>query len=380
MIKYKISLFIVLAAAIYSCQRPVIKNFIPQPDKPITTANQNFSRTGMQEFIIQDSLKIMYNDDLKGLPFSSYLQYSGELIFTTHNGYLYFVSLDDFNNIRKAHIADGIMTTPSIQGETLFIAVNKGDEGLIAYNLRSGKINWDISGKLSQSSPVLTKRHVIHATLDGQIFAYNKLDGSRSWQVEYDDPVVNNLAMMGNDLIIASQNGKISNYDPETGSLKWSLKIAESVYASPIISSQFVYISTYSGSILQITIDNGEINNRYNANVELYKTPSLDSKTLYIPLANGNLIALDKTNLKIKWQQKLDSPFSSSILLGSMEIISGTESKMIYRLNKFTGEITQTLKLDGRLRTQPIYYMNKIYLSYEPDFLTVLSTKEESDD
>ena len=363
-----------------SCRKPIIKEFVLQPERPVITANQNFSRTGLQEFIIQDSLKILYSDDLIGLPFSSYLQYAGELIFTTHNGYLYFVSLNDFSDIRKTNIADGIGTAPSIHGKTLFLTVNKGDVGLIAYDMASGKIKWTIPGMLSQSSPVLTEMKVIHASINGSIIAYNILDGSRTWQVEYSGPILNNLAMTGKNLIVAGQDGNISNYNPETGVLNWALQLEGAIYASPVINSNFVFISTYSGSVIQIELNSGNIKNRFNGKVELFQTPVLDDQNLYILLANGKIIALDETNLNIKWQKQLDGPFSAPPLLASMEILVGTGSKKLYRLNKFTGDIIQILKLEGRPRAQPIYYKNKIYLSYEPDILTVLSTKRGSDE
>ena len=380
MIRSKKVFFIMAFLLLLSCRKPIIKEFVLQPERPVITANQNFSRTGLQEFIIQDSLKILYSDDLIGLPFSSYLQYAGELIFTTHNGYLYFVSLNDFSDIRKTNIADGIGTAPSIHGKTLFLTVNKGDVGLIAYDMASGKIKWTIPGMLSQSSPVLTEMKVIHASINGSIIAYNILDGSRTWQVEYSGPILNNLAMTGENLIVAGQDGNISNYNPETGVLNWALQLEGAIYASPVINSNFVFISTYSGSVIQIELNSGNIKNRFNGKVELFQTPVLDDQTLYILLANGKIIALDETNLNIKWQKQLDGPFSAPPLLASMEILVGTGSKKLYRLNKFTGDIIQILKLEGRPRAQPIYYKNKIYLSYEPDILTVLSTKRGSDE
>jgi len=372
--------YILILSVIISCNKPLIKKIIPQPNIPVITANQNFARTGLQDFIIQDSLKITNSEDLSGLPFGSYLQYSGELIFITHNGYLYFVSLNDFDEVRKSHIADGFGTAPSIYGKTLFLAINKGKEGLIAYDMISGKLRWTIPGKLSQSSPVITEKYVIHASLSGSITAYNLLDGKSNWQVEYNDAILNNLALIENTLIAAGQNGTISSYNSETGILNWSLQTEEAIYASPVINSQFVYVATYSGTIIQIDLHSGNIENRFTAGVELYQTPVLDNQSLYIVLANGKMIALDKTNLKTKWQKHLDSPFAASPLLATLDILAGTESKKLYRINKFTGEILQTVKLEGRPRTQPIYYKNKIYLSYEPDILTILSTKEESDE
>ncbi|NOG44232.1 MAG: PQQ-binding-like beta-propeller repeat protein [Calditrichaeota bacterium] len=375
----KILLWGFIFAFTFSCQKPMIQNFI-SPENPIITANQNFSRTGFQDFIIKDSLKLISNEDILGLPFSSFLKYSGELIFTTHNGYLYFVSLNDFDDQRKISIADGILSAPSIQGKTLFLAISKGEYGLIAYDITSAETKWTINGKFSQSSPVLTNNHVIHATLNGQILAYNLLDGTIAWQVELNDAIKNNLSKFGNTLVAAGQNGKINSYDIESGFLNWSNSLNDAVYASPVLTKEFVYIATYSGSIVKISRHDGEIIKRFEANVEQYQSPVIDNENIYIALADGKLVSLDKATLQEKWRIQLNGPFSSTPLLGTKELLVGTESRKFYRINKLNGEIIQMLNLDGRPRIQPVFYDNKIYLAYGPDYLEVYSTNGEIDE
>jgi outer membrane protein assembly factor BamB len=376
----KVSVLFLFLILVLSCQKPLIKKIIPQPEKPIITALQSYTRDGYQDFNIHDSLKIIDSEDLHGLASPSFLKHSNELIFTTLNGHLYFVSLDDFSNSRDLSISAGIAAAPSLNGNTLYIAANKGEEGLFAYNVLTGKMRWELPGQLSNSSPIVTQNYVIHTSIDGYISAYHLNDGERAWQVDYKDPILNNLALIGENMIVASQNGKVSNYNPQSGYLNWTLNISEAVYASPVVNKNHIFIATYSGSIIQIETKAGIITHRFSGKSPIFKTPALDNATLYFLMANGKMIALDKSNLKQNWQTQLDGPASTPPLVTKEEILVGTESKIFYRLDKITGEILQSIKLPGRPGSQVAFYKDKIYLSYEPDFLVLFSTKAENND
>ena len=114
MIIIRLLIFTALFAILFACQKPYLQKLTINPDKDVITAHHSFSRNGYQNFVLHDSLRILDSDDLKGLPYLSFLQYSGELIFTTRNGYLYFVDLNDISLIRKKQFRNGIESTPTI--------------------------------------------------------------------------------------------------------------------------------------------------------------------------------------------------------------------------------------------------------------------------
>ena len=375
MISHRLKILYITSIFVFlSCQAPVIKNIYSDSSNSIITANHSYTRSGFQKFNLGDSLRITQTKSLNGLPYFSFLQYSGELIYTTHNGKLYFTQLNDFYNTRNTQIAVGIGAAPTIHNKTLFIPVNKGKYGLVAYDITSAKYQWELSGKFSQSSPIVNNNLVIHTSTDGSVGAYDIDYADRKWEINIDDRILNNLALAANNLVVLTQNGTIRSYNPNSGSLNWSLQIDDAFYASPVVNSSFVFVAGYKGTITKIDLLKGDILNSYHTQVAIYQTPALDDSFLYVPKANGHLTALDIKNLNEQWTLELEGPFTTSPLVSNSEVIIGTATRKMYRVNKINGTVIQVIELEGRPRSQPVYHENKIYISYEPDYLAILSS------
>jgi outer membrane protein assembly factor BamB len=372
--KIKTILLLTISLIPLSCQPPEIRVFNPDLSGAVLTAHQSYTRSGYQSFDLKDSLKIIQEESLGGLPYFSFLHYSGELIYTTHNGRLYFTGLNNFDDTRKTKIDEGIGTAPTISGSTLFIAVNRGKHGLIAYDMLKGKYLWQLEGQFSQSSPVVLGNRVIHATTFGAISAHDFITGERKWKVEINDRILNNLAYVRGSVIVLTQNGTLRSYNPENSSLNWSLSMHDAFYASPVVNSDNVYIASYNGNVSKIDLLKGIILKKAKLNSNIYMTPGLDDQSLYIGKGNGQLIALDHNTLEEKWSQSLEGPVTAAPLVSNTEIILGTASRKLYRITKKDGKIKQMIRLAGKPRSQPAYHDNKIYISYEPDYIAVLGS------
>lgn len=375
-----ICLGVVIALITLSCSPAYIEmiNYNSAPN--VLTANQNFMRTGYQEVTLDDSLELSQEESLRGLPYHSLLSYSNHLMFITHNGFLYFIDHDDFENISNSSLSDGITVAPSVSGSLLFAAVSKGKTGLIAYDILNGNIVWSKPGRYSQSAPVIFDSLVIHATLDGRITAFDKLKGERKWENQQDDKIVNSLALFDQNLIVATQNGVVRNYNVTNGSLNWSLDLDNAVYATPVVNSDHVFIAAYDGTIYQIDLHGGNRITDIELGTEILQTPALDEDNIFIPLADGTIVSLSKSNLKINWKKALDGPSAFAPLLIKNELIAGTTSKRIYRLKKENGALKQMILLEGRPRTQPLIIDQKLYVGYESDYIAAFTAAGDADE
>ena len=352
-----------------SCIYPKLGNTISESDNLIYTANNSFLRDSYQDFIVDDTLVFEKEEDLSGLPGTSFLQYSDKLLFTTRNGYLYISELNNIAKFTKKKLTIGIDATPTISDSILFIPVSKGNDGLIAYDMVNGSIVWELPGMFSQSSPLIFKNNVIHATLDGSIYALDIQTSETKWTIHLEDNIRNSLALVGNNLILATQNGLIRNYNAEKGTIKWSRKIEASVYATPVTDGNSIFIATYAGEIFKINMLSGDITSSVKKNEPIYLSPALDQDHLYVPLANGTLVKLDKSNLQTVWSANLQAPYSAGLLLSKNSIIAGTTLRGLFLVEKNTGNIIQRINLNGRLRTQATFYNDKIYISHESSML-----------
>lgn len=367
--------FAIFGFIISSCIYPKLNSVDELSPAEIFTANNTYTRSSYQHFTIGDSLMLDWEDNISGQAAYSLLQMSGNLIFTTRNGYLYFIEIDNPRNFSKKRILDGSGTSPTIHESTLYITANMGNNGLTVYDMINGSILWQLENMLSQSAPLIFNNSIIHTSTTGDIICLDLSNYEEKWKVELNDKILNNLALIENNLIVASQNGIVRNYDPGTGSLNWSLKVNSAIYASPVIDTESVFIGCYNGDFIKIDIKSGDIENRINLKVPIYFPPGLDNENLFIPLSNGNLIKTRKNNLDNVWIAELNGPFSASLLVTENKIITGTASNNLYIIDKSSGIISQNIKLEGRLRVQPAIYNNKVIIVYEPDIISIFSIK-----
>ncbi len=368
--------FLLIAVLASSCIYPKLGRESHSSENIISTANNTFMRDSYQEFVLLDSLRMDQEEDLTGLPTSTFLQYAGNLVFTTMNGYLYFCKLDNIEKFTKKQLTIGIEAAPTVSDSILFIPVIKGDNGLIVYDMVEGSILWSLEGKFSKSSPVVFNNSVIHAAQNGTIYSLNIKTSKKNWTLQLDANIENSLALFGNNLVVAAQNGIIRNYNPENGTMNWSQKTNGAIYASPVTDGKVIFIANYYGDIIKMDLLTGDIKSSIKNNAPVYLPPAMDKEHIYVPLSDGKLIKLNKSNFTRVWTTDLQAPFSASPLISENKIITGTFSKKLYVLDKENGAILQKIKLGGRLKTQPSFYNNRIYISHEPTILLTFTTKE----
>lgn len=383
MIKLKAKTFlslIIISLLGYSCIYPKLKRVMNDSVEPVITANHSFKRNSYQNFSINDTLVSDQENDLSGLPAGSLLRFSGNLVFTTTNGYLYFVELNKLQKFTKKQITDGIEAAPTINDSIMFIPIAKGNYGLLIYDMLEGSILFEMDGMLSQSSPVIFEKSVIHASLDGDITCIDITSFEEKWSFQLDDNIHNSLALYKDNLIVTTQNGIIRNYNPATGTLNWSREINDAIYASPVTDGESIFIASYKGKILKIDLMTGDILTQKGYNIPIFFPPVIDKDFIYVPISDGRLLKLTKENLNLVWAAKLEAPFRASLLLSNDKIIAGTAAKDLFIIEKSNGAIYQKIKLKGRIQAQPVFYKDKLYVSYEPNILLTFKTGQSIDE
>ncbi|MBR4082500.1 MAG: PQQ-like beta-propeller repeat protein, partial [Clostridia bacterium] len=83
--------------------------------------------------------------------------------------------------------------------------------------------------------------------------------------------------------------------------------------------------------------------------------------------APGAIIALDKASGKVAWARRLDDySYSSPVAVysesGESWIVQGTGSGMMYLLRGTTGEVVDTLQLEGEIEASPAVYGNTLVI------------------
>ncbi len=361
-------IFLLLAA----CQKPLLRGTADGDDERFFLRHF-YARNNIQNITLPDSLQTSQVESLRGLPWLSLIDYRGELLFTTHNGFLY--SGKGLDDLGKLEVSEGISGIPALLGDTLFVSSARGKNGLVAYNARSGEIIWEKRGLLSESAPLAMDGRVFHAALNGRLIAYDT-NGEQLWENHLEHAIRAPLAGQDGKLVVATADGEVRCYHMQNGTLAWAINLASAVLAAPMIYENNVYLPAYDGSLHAINLDSGERVWRKELGTPIYYSPSGVDGVLYIGLPNRLVLALDAADGNEIWRSELDGPPTAPPLVTDGEVLLGTAQKSLFRLGRENGRKIQRLKLEAKPRSTPRIYGGKLYISMEPDLLAVIGEKK----
>ena len=150
--------------------------------------------------------------------------------------------LTSINDIASGPVvADGFVIASAQSGNTT------------AFDLRTGSRVWSQpAGMLG--FPLVVGDSVFGVTVNGEVVAMSKLDGTVSWltqleafgkpkkrkdRISWIGPV-----MAGGKLVVASSEGKLVTVDAQTGAVLGESKVGDPVFVPPVVANQTVYLLT----------------------------------------------------------------------------------------------------------------------------------------
>jgi len=168
----------------------------------------------------------------------------------------------------KNDMGDGPRSTPTIDGNRLFVFTGEGE--LVALNVKNGSIAWrksplkEFGGKPAAygmaCSPLIAGELVVvtAGTKAGTLIAYNKTDGKLAWKAGtdrtgYSTPTL--LKVGGKAQIVAFTGNSALGIEPKTGKLLWRYPYKTAYdcnIATPIAVDGHVFLSSGEnhGSVL----------------------------------------------------------------------------------------------------------------------------------
>lgn len=366
--------FFIITLLLWGCTKPMLnpKNFTnTEPDV------NDFTNSGFQSFGIKDTLYFINDFTTSGNVQHKIKIYAGELVYATHNGRLNFTSLSDLDNTRKTELAKGVEAAPLISEGTLWLAGNKAKFGLQSYNMLTSKINWQIKGDRSVSTPILFKDKIIHATINGEVKAYEKQTGTVLWSVKTNGPVRNSLAMNQNGIFAANQKGEIRSINPNNGMTNWVLHTPAGFYAAPVLSTHGLYVVNYEGTLFHIEQKSGLIIQKIKLNRHVLNTPNLNNTQLIVTTTAGDIISFSSKTLQKQWHSKIKGPVAYQPLSGEKHLVLTTTDNLLFVLKRENGTVIQKRKIAGNAYASPVFFNSQIVVPAVQNRLLLFSTTGE---
>ena len=361
----------------FSCQKPRLEVDLQLTETVAYTESINYARQNYLGVTVRTPLKAVDERGLSGLPTMNLLTVGRHMFFTTFNGYLYLLRLDDIYEGAHTRISDGGRACPTLYGIRIFIPSEDERFGLYVYNLPQGKTEWQLEGQPSFASPVVIDTAVFHTSWRGNIFSLKIQSGVINWDTNIGENIRFSLAYGQDRLFAGGDQGTIRCLNPQDGSLLWNRSLNEALSGSPVLCRDRLLIVTYPGNLFILDSQNGEVLHKLSFGINLYTQVSTDGRIIVIPLSDGRIQAYRFSNFDPLWSRELTGPASAPLLITDNCVLVGTTRNLFAILDRYSGEVLQEIQLEGRPRTTPLVFDDKIYLAYEYKELVIYAPQEE---
>jgi outer membrane protein assembly factor BamB len=350
----------------FSCNKLRIKDF---PDanepmvQPMLTLQFNYQRNALTDEEVAPPLVLQWEESLPSIPNKGFAISDNYALFGMTNGYLAALEVGDGSFLGKKNLGDGCPAPPTIYGTIAYQSFETGKSGLIAYDLPTGGVLWELPGQFSTSNPVILDERLFHQTAQGMVFCLDYRNGGFLWQKYTGHAVRNALAYSDGILISAASDGFISAIIHRTGVMRWQTTVDGPVFADPVIADGRVYIAGYDGFLTILDLATGTIVKRIPFEVPLYQGPTIDAGTIYFGVSNGTFYAIDRRSFEIRYRFNGQGPVSAPPLVSESYIYFTTLARHLYVLKKSDGQLLQDIEFDGRARSTPIIKNNTLIIA-----------------
>ena len=282
---------------------------------------------------------------------------------------------------------------PVVSEGVIYVA---GAEGNVsAFERDTGKPIWNrkLEGIRIGGGVSLGAGQVLLGTLDGEVIALNKADGTDLWKVRIGSEILSTPVSDGAYVAIHSINDRLTVLDAKNGEMVWRQDALQPVLtlrgsSEPIIVRDAVFSGFANGEAKAFRLENGaplwssrvaipKGSTELERMVDIKGTPLVSGDTLYLSSFQGNLAALDLYSGRSRWTKEISSYKSVAEGFGAL-YVTGEES-YVSSVDQRTGASNwRQEKLEYRRLSAPAAFSSYVLIGDFEGYVHLLSQVDGS--
>jgi len=238
-------------------------------------------------------------------------------------------------------------------GSELVYAAGLGNEVYGVYRT-NGTEAWqfDRSGSLSDSAPLLVGEDVIVGSGSGTLYALHAPNGTVDWTASTDSAITSSPAATGGTVFVGANDGEVLAVQADNGSTVWTANVGGPVYADLAVENETVYVSTADGKLVALNASTGDEVWRFDANTDVgHSSPLVANGTVYF--SADELYALDAEAGTERWSAAEVSSDGSSPAHDNGTVYAGSGGGIVYALNASNGATEWTVDTNSSVKAKP---------------------------
>ncbi|MGC9260444.1 MAG: PQQ-binding-like beta-propeller repeat protein [Phycisphaerae bacterium] len=145
-----------------------------------------------------------------------------------------------------------INTTAVARDGMIYFAAGRGDRGIYALALRTGKQIWNYQmADYTRFAPVLAGNMVLAASRDGNLVALNATAGQRIWDRALGGTPFSRPRLDGQTVVLKVGDHAVRAFNFKTGTLVWTYENS-AVVTAPAVAGSMICVATSSGLVVAL--------------------------------------------------------------------------------------------------------------------------------
>jgi hypothetical protein len=342
---------------------------------------------------------------------SQILNYKNLLIFGSNYSKLFFLDLDNEDNISSIDFNSGNTRPIQIDNHKV-LAIS--DDRLKLIDIKNKKVLWQIStpNQYFFEDTSIYYNYVLAGSSDGLLRAYDINTGNLFWEFKPKSLdkmtsviVSGNLHYFGNFIAVGdfvyleSQDKTLYKLNLKDGSVAWKLDVGETMTMGPAFYGAYLFVGTKSGKSIKIDSEKGEIVWQSQGDSPIVcsivlpsvysdfphmqllervkqfirKKMSIDKLTFYEFHADGMLVARESETGRMIWQSQKYGPSRTCPTFYRSQVLFGTNSGNLVSLSLGSGKVMFNKNNLGNI-LNPVYLEPK-FNKIVPEWLNIFPPK-----
>lgn len=306
------------------------------------------------------------------------------LVFVCNlQGELHVINITSGRRIGYTDLGSAIAGSPVSAGDYLYAGLAKGKRCLVAYNLRTGTIQWEADVSEMETSPLMLVNHLYVTTLDGFLVCVENISGRVEWQFQVPQRdmrvgIRSSPASDGQMVFFGADDGKVYAVRTQDKKLAWTFSSKEAIVATPSVTQGVVYVGSLDQHMYAIRADSGVLVWKRDLGSPIYGSQAISGDRLFVGTADGTLHCLDAQSGSPQWSFLTSSVIGAAPLVAGSVVFIGSLDKHLYALDALTGTLLWKKELGARLRSSPVVWGKYLVLNIENRSVIALEPGEEN--
>ncbi len=186
------------------------------------------------------------------------------------------------------HRLEGLVSSPAIDGSTLFIGSEDKHLHALRYGGEGANTLWSYKTEGAiRSKPCISIKgnFVVVGSLDGFVYCFDRVTGQVIWSFPARSAIHSDVVsyVIGNDefFLFGNDDGNFFSLNA-FGKQQWAFKTNGRIRSEAIVSGDYVYFGSEDNHLYGVQIITGKLHLKYNTDGNLNGKPAIFSNRLYV--------------------------------------------------------------------------------------------------